>query len=445
MLEHPTTRQLEEYNRRTLAPEIFMVVHHHVSLCPVCEEKCDPFRRASDDYENLWQAVKPQPSDQPYHLSYEEVVGYVNEELGEIDLEIVETHLEDCAACREDIVRMREVKAEAESEKSAGVVVEPSLTHAPPTHKGFDWTSLFSSRTLRVAATLVLFVGLASLLLLFRQNRIPTNARRESQALPTATGSSPETVQDVPPSPNQNGAPSQDQTAQEGESSKTLELQDGDGSIALDKEGRIEGLEKLPEHLQQTVRSALIEQRILEPRGMAELSARPGTLLGESSDGLPFRLREPVGKVVQNTRPVFRWEPLAGAQSYRVIITDAQLNEVAASGPLTTTTWKTPRTLKPGETYSWQVSALKDGAEVRSPVMPAGQAKFRIADARHMEVLRRARMAYPRSHLLAGLLYARAGLLDDAEREFQMLSRANPQSSIARKLLGQVRSLKRRL
>jgi hypothetical protein len=41
-----------------------------------------------------------------------------------------------------------------------------------------------------------------------------------------------------------------------------------------------------------------------------------------------------------------------------------------------------------------------------------------------------------------GVLYAQAGLLDDAEREFSALLRANPKSEVARKLLSNVRATK---
>ncbi|MGH9882254.1 MAG: tetratricopeptide repeat protein [Pyrinomonadaceae bacterium] len=42
-----------------------------------------------------------------------------------------------------------------------------------------------------------------------------------------------------------------------------------------------------------------------------------------------------------------------------------------------------------------------------------------------------------------GTLYARAGLLDDAERELRALLAANPKSPTARKLLQSVRAIRR--
>jgi Flp pilus assembly protein TadD len=47
------------------------------------------------------------------------------------------------------------------------------------------------------------------------------------------------------------------------------------------------------------------------------------------------------------------------------------------------------------------------------------------------------------SHLALGVSYARAGLLNEAEREFQSLVKLNPQSELARKLLQSVRSIRK--
>jgi hypothetical protein len=144
---------------------------------------------------------------------------------------------------------------------------------------------------------------------------------------------------------------------------------------------------------------------------------------------------------VETANPTFSWAPLSGASSYAVAVTDDKLNEVASSGPLTGTEWRPPAPLKRGAVYSWQVTALMDGQAVTSPELPAPQAKFMILDRASSEELRRFRAAAPRHHLGLGVLYARAGLLDEAEREFRALVEANPRSDAARKLLQKVRSM----
>ena len=73
------------------------------------------------------------------------------------------------------------------------------------------------------------------------------------------------------------------------------------------------------------------------------------------------------------------------------------------------------------------------------PRPPAPQAKFHVLDQTKANELTKAKRAYGSSHLTLGLLYAEAGLLREAEHEFRLLQKANPQSEIVKKLLRQLR------
>ena len=153
---------------------------------------------------------------------------------------------------------------------------------------------------------------------------------------------------------------------------------------------------------------------------------------------------EPVGNVLLTARPTFRWSPMEGATGYVVEVYDGKFNLVATSPQLTGHSWAAPQSLARGNVYAWQVKAFKDGQEVTSPRPPAPQAKFRILDRAKANELAKARRAYPSSHLTLGLLYAEAGLLKEAEQELRLLRRANPDSELARRLLGQIQALRRR-
>ena len=73
---------------------------------------------------------------------------------------------------------------------------------------------------------------------------------------------------------------------------------------------------------------------------------------------------------------------------------------------------------------------------------PAPEAKFLIADSPHFAEIERARRSAGNSHLILGIVYANAGLLDEAQREFQTLLNSNPNSDIARKLLAKVKAVR---
>jgi hypothetical protein len=150
-----------------------------------------------------------------------------------------------------------------------------------------------------------------------------------------------------------------------------------------------------------------------------------------------FSVIEPVGVVILSDRPTFRWSPLDGATGYVVEVYDQRFDLVTTSPQVIDTSWAAPQSLKRGEIYYWQVKAVKDGREFKSPRPPLPQAKFRVLDDSKATELAQARRAYGSSHLTLGLLNAQAGLLAEAELEFRALLKANPDSALAHRLLRQ--------
>jgi hypothetical protein len=92
-----------------------------------------------------------------------------------------------------------------------------------------------------------------------------------------------------------------------------------------------------------------------------------------------FTIVGPVGRVVDTNAPTLRWRAMDGAEGYSVDVYDQNYNKVASSGKLDANSW-TPR-LQRGRTYVWQVTAVKNGQEIKAPQRPAPEARFRILDA----------------------------------------------------------------
>lgn len=407
MQEHPSQEQLRQYQRRTLAPDLFLSVHEHVSACPVCSEQCGDPSTMKEDYENLLAALMPDPSEEAYHLTRAELAGYAQGNLDEVAAEVAAGHVELCAECAREA---EELRAAAAREKR----------HKPWTSFPAFLTSI--PRPARVASLTLMALVLMLAAIFFlrtRENRTAQSPENHDEgASPNANANQPVAI----PSPTQTPLP---------------RIADGG-----QQEGPAE-VESLPPHLRRAVKAALTTQRLERPAVLAGLNSTKGTLLGDGGDGLPFRLLSPVGKVIQSSRPTFSWKPLAGADHYVVTIADGNLDEVATSGTLTKTAWTAPTPLKRGGTYSWQVTAYKDGKAITSPVMPAPPAKFVVLDQASNEELSRVRRSLPEYHLGLGVLYARAGLLDEAEREFQAELKSNPRSTVARRLLQSLREMKK--
>jgi anti-sigma factor RsiW len=438
MYQHPTEQQLMEYKRRTLAPDAFLVIHKHVSECARCAARCYEPSQARTDYETLLVSLTPAADELPFHLTDGMAASYVTDELDEIDRETASTHLEVCTQCDATITRLRVAREESALATSQPNPT-PTTTDAHARNRWQLWpVALSRSIPLRIAAViLILAVLLGTGWLLFRARnaQTPQLVRDDTPTAPANEG--------LPPDKNWTPAPSPQAEPARAEPARiVVALNDAGQQVTLDTQGNLAGLEQLPEQTRMQIKAALATRGLARPSVLDELERQTGTLRGAGErNGLPFPLLAPLGVVVESDRPTFRWQPLAGADRYDVTVTDGQLNEVATSGPLTATSWRAPRSLARGATYSWQVTAhKKDGQFVKSPAPPAPQAKFQVLAQTRLTELRHARRLYPNSHLALGVLYAQAGLLDDAAREFQALARDNPQADVARKLLREVRA-----
>jgi hypothetical protein len=139
---------------------------------------------------------------------------------------------------------------------------------------------------------------------------------------------------------------------------------------------------------------------------------------------------------VLTDRPSLQWTPLSGAATYVVTMQDEATGETLSSPTLRDHTWSPDASLKRGHTYLWQVAASSSGIETVAPKPPDPPAKFFVASAENASRLAK----IPASPLVRGILYANAGLVDDAERELAAEAAQNPSSDVVRRFLTQLRA-----
>jgi len=127
----------------------------------------------------------------------------------------------------------------------------------------------------------------------------------------------------------------------------------------------------------------------------------------------------------------------------QVYVLDQDGNQVSQSEelPPTQTQWETPASLRRGQIFSWVVTAMVNGKKVVSPSASAPEIKFAVLSTGDFQELNHLKKS--NSHLALGVFYARVGLLNEAEREFQGLVELNPQSELPRKLLQSVRTIRK--
>jgi hypothetical protein len=214
-------------------------------------------------------------------------------------------------------------------------------------------------------------------------------------------------------------------------------LRDGKQTITLRADGTIDGRAFRSESDAQLTREALRDGVVPRNATVAALAPVAGVLRGPEGQS-KLTVLEPVGTAVAEARPAFRWSEAAGAASYRVQVFTDGFELVAESARLRETSWRPVRDLQRGRVYRWQVVATVNGAEVFAPGRQ-GEARFRVLSADEEGALRESLASYADSPLLRGLLYARNGLLHDAERELNRVAADNPQSDLAQKLAARVR------
>jgi len=430
---HLSTQRAEEYRQRVLPGPELLAVDDHLAVCEECRRQIsgnvEGETLVSDFHHRLLSTPDVSESD---HIPYEQLVTLVDGELEKNERDALQTHLEVCEPCTQDLNDLHAFRAELNAVTTEEDVRTPRSSSS---EKIRSWIG--SQRVLLRPA----FAGALALLLIAASvaSFLAWRAWRRSQSVLEAASPAPEATPEAN-SPNvaAGPSPSQESTANE---HFVGTLNDGGKRVTLDATGNIDGLAPLQDSSSQAVRRALTTGQVQVP-DLSELTGIKGRLLGPTNDGDKFSLISPVGIVTRSAKPTLRWQPLKGATSYTVTILDSSYNVVTTSPPLTTTNWTLTTGLARGRVYSWQVNALKDGKENISPSPPAPEARFRVVDNDMAGELSKVEKLSGNSHLVRGILFAKAGLLNEAEHEIRALVAANPDSQRARQLLQSIRAVK---
>jgi hypothetical protein len=431
--DHLNQTQIVDYGRRPLPPAEWLFVSDHLAVCELCrlqvEEVVDNEATYLELKSGVFDEAEARSSDaERAHLTFEQMACFVDETIADGKLRVVKEHLAWCEECETAVDDLRAFKEQIAPElERAG---RPSPMGAATESR---WLRLIAAMAPSRPKSPALVFGSALAILLLAVGWLAW------QALP-GMKSKPE-VAVTAPSPSVSPSVLPASTPESSAAVIIARFNDGEGQITLDEEGKLSGVDHLPSAYRRMIKKALTNQRIERSLFLAE-STQPGVRWrGEgAAQSAKFSVIEPVGVVILSDHPTFRWTQLDGATGYVVEVYDEWLNLLVTSLQITDHSWTAPQSLKRGAIYYWQVKAIKDGQEFKAPRPPAPQAKFRILNEATADELAKARRAFASSHLTLGLLYAQAGLLNEAELEFQALLKNNPDSALAHRLLRQVRT-----
>jgi hypothetical protein len=166
-------------------------------------------------------------------------------------------------------------------------------------------------------------------------------------------------------------------------------------------------------------------------------SLQLATSRGRGSDDAKY---VPGATVVATDQPTFSWPRVPGATEYTVSVLDLEDHEIARSERIKATQWKPDQPLPAGKALRWAVTSYSGYRGAASP--PRG-ARFQVLEPEKAAELERARQSYAGSPLTLGVIYARAGLLDEAEAQLAQVVEKNQGSDVALKLLREIQSWRR--
>jgi hypothetical protein len=415
-LEHLSETQLASYSGRTLDPQELLAVDRHLASCDECHGRLSRILPGAGSFES---------GEEPFHLDYEHLESYVDGKANDIDREIVESHVALCSKCDIDLKDLLEFKQQPVAAVAGDVRTTPWWK---------QWLPQLPSNPVWATAA----VGVIAIVVL----GIPVLWWTRSRGSDQAKFASPESARPIQSPEKEQPSPEATAKGIDGDlppEELRLVLNDAGGQLMLNQSGRLEGLQELPPDLRESVERALATGRLRASPALTGWTTGAGNLRGGSATESTFVPLWPTDVVIETDRPTLRWRALEGAQNYVVTVYDAQLRKVSNSGPVSGTEWTITNSLDRGVTYSWQISAVKDGETVVSPKPPLPEARFRVLDQRAVSALAKLKQSAGSSHLAMGVFYWKHGLLEDAEREFQALVDANPNSTIAKQLLASIR------
>ena len=434
--DHFSIQDVDRYRSRSMPVPELLAMNDHLAVCLMCRELFEEPDRLRATYTFVRASLGETGVGAGPHLNYDQIVSYTEELLSDQERNIVNIHLEACRSCEAEVDDLQRTRAVDFSERpETGGRSSRSFRGRPRSALSSGYgIPLQIALTFAIAAVASVITAYLLQGRLGQQEALLNEVRARGDELQRGLEESKGSVAELKREIERIGELSSGDP-----SAVRIAVNDAQGSVTLNAKGTIGGLEFVEPRDERLIRESLTTGKAPTPAMLTKLLGKPGTTMGPSNDS--FGLLSPVGTVILTNHPTLRWELLSGASGYLVTVLDSGFGEVETSPMLSETEWQVTRPLRPGGVYLWQVRALKDGVEIRSPSTKQGEAKFKVLERSKALEVERLKHAYSNSHLALGVLYANSGLLEEANREFEALARANPESKLVKSL---IRSLKHR-
>jgi len=412
-MAHLSPQTQQRFLARALDRREIVAATEHLRECESCRESATVLRRSRPG--SLLEQVLPGTSIED-HPQEDLLVAFVDSDVTPADRSFLESHFAECDVCREILTDLLSFRSELQQMpgrrygpprenmtrpfgNATADPLQPDLTAPRPKDPvRTSWLHWFTQPfAIGVAVTATALLILAALVGLRVSSPLQFAMRKPSGALPRQFG-----------------------------------VVDRDHEIQVGSDGMVDQAFVLPradlDALNSLCITALRNESLQASPALAALKSVSPVWRGQQSGtAAPMRVIRPMRTLIQSGPTSFQWTTAGGAKSYTVHVVDDQTQEEAATSPpispanSSVCAWTDPESLTPGKRYRWYVAAVINEQEIDAPGLEEPRAKFSVLSEGELAHLNELKKANRGDHLINGLLNLRAGLLDDAQDDFQSL------------------------
>jgi anti-sigma factor RsiW len=434
-MDHLSEQLQHRFVARLLSPEETLNVIKHLRECDACREKMLAVR--STKSASLVDAILSETPNEE-HPSADKLGAYLDDDLIHSYKVDVETHLGTCELCQRALADLKSFRQE--------------LLQTP----GREYTAGISPRS---SASAISPFGSASD---FIRDKLGFIAWFKQPLILTGTAAAAALIVAIGIIVAR--SPFTSEIAGSGPSSQ-IKVVDGDHQVAVGANTIKNPWGALPKEQVAALNNLLSSVSSDQPLRLSQsvedalnnLKRPPSVLLGQSPAKPPFHVISPNRTLISSVRPAFKWTTAPGATAYIVhVIADNPSQEEIATSPVipspktdtNTCEWSMPKSLSlsSGVRYRWYAAAVQKDQEIDAPGMEEPQAKFAVLSQGELDQLTTSKSEIGSDRLMDGLLNLKAGVLDDAQADFESLLAEPGQTSAGKdflnRMIGEIGQLK---
>src|SRR5688572_2827070 len=266
---HLSDEEIARYRGRMMPPVALLAADDHLALCDICYGRVSEAQRPDDQLFAASKAFESAAAGHVTHLTYEQMVALVDNQVDDIDREIVKSHLGLCRRCEAELKDLRELSSEMAGPRIASP--EPSRTSSLR-EKLISFWRLPAFRIPALAAAGLVILVLAALLINILQRSDNVGPRGTVAEMEQRNGTRREAAagEEVPseiPVGREENDPSRQAT--EGPAEMRAALNDGGSRIKFDSRGNLLGVRTDPRD-EESIKDALRHGRLKLPPSLRE-------------------------------------------------------------------------------------------------------------------------------------------------------------------------------